>query len=381
MKRSSRSSARTNSTPSRPASRAIPASCSIAGANTTTPRRRHCTPWNSTRTFTRATGSSGSPASSGRASRRLAPHSGKGLPFPGRPGSSGRWATRTRCWASERRPSKSSRNWRRCPLAGTSRRSTPLSSTWDWRRKTGRLHGWTRPWPSAVTRWSGSRSTPGGTSSARIRDSSRSSTPSDSSRQPPRRKPPPSKRPPGSLSLNLQFDIPDLDVHGLTHVHLDGDDAGGGFLHFLIDRFHAVEPQNQMVSVGDDLVMVPVAVVHLRFHLQPALVLSLHQVPALALFVVEIAPGGFLLVHLGGVRLVACHHPVGLALAAELDAGIVVPQLDVGPQREIGVLVLVDEKCVVLHRMGVAVAHDGPVLHRPQEGIAVPSAQIFAVKQ
>ena len=83
------------------------------------------------------------------------------------------------------------------------------------------------------------------------------------------------------------------------------------------------------------------------------------------------------------IGLQAFHHIAWQFLTTELDAAVVVAQLDVQAQFEILILAaFIDEECVAFDRCDAVGGSDNDaVLHLPHLGIALPFAEVAAVKQ
>src|SRR5580704_14452311 len=122
---------------------------------------------------------------------------------------------------------------------------------------------------------------------------------------------------------------------------------------------------------------------HQRLGDHPSLIRSLHYISPAEALLIKISPGRFRVVDLGGVSLVAPHHPsfAGKLLAAKLNSAVVVAKFDIRLQDEVLIGSLADQEGIHFEGMAVAQADDDPVLDGPADGIAVPSVEVLAVEK
>ena len=90
-----------------------------------------------------------------------------------------------------------------------------------------------------------------------------------------------------------------------------------------------------MVAVGQNLVVVPVAMADDGLGNLPAFVRRLHHGAAAASLFIEIAPCRFFLTRFGRVGLKPTNNPArsGQLFAAKLDSAVVIAQFDIDLQR------------------------------------------------
>ena len=199
---------------------------------------------------------------------------------------------------------------------------------------------------------------------------------------------------------DLDADVAELHFHGRPLVELKRDQAlvapHLGVFIGAIDHLLAVDRMGQMVSLGDDLVGVPLAsldvfeqlvgVAHFSDDFGLVVLSDDGLVAALAKESAEpLAVEHAVELHVvGQIGLISADDPLGVGFfpTAELNTRVVVDQPVLDLQLEIARLATSpnDERVSLGGVVGRGLAGDGAVLHAPELGIAVPSLECFPVE-
>ena len=194
----------------------------------------------------------------------------------------------------------------------------------------------------------------------------------------------------------LEHDVLDLDDHGRTFVHLEGEQAfERAVLLVVVDEVDgdlAVDLLREVVALGDDGVLMPLGVVDLHGFVLGGEPLAALFIDDDALAVLDEDAAGALFVDhavVGGrwmdVALVAADDPLadfGELLAAILDAGVAGGALDLGPQLEVlHDAAAPDDELIIREMVGpLGLAGEGTFLDGPELRVPVPAGEGLAVE-